>query len=365
MNAPATGLVRTGRVAGYLTLVATALVGCAGGQTGSATSPLEGRTIVVDAGHGGTADYDHFRVGPAGEREEWINLRVALLLEERLAATGANVIMTRSDDIDVDLVDRATMAVEAGADLFLSIHHNATADQDVNFPIVYFHGEASRNQAGVRLAGLLASRVVAALHQPGTPCSVVSDMTIFPGVGTRVLRHSYGVPGAIVEASFFTNPEEEARLLDAEYNAREANALFDAVMEFFAAGDVPPILERLPGQAPEPFPVFQESERMRPEALEWRSDAARALRLIELADPDSVGVARDLCTRSVRSFPDSFAAAACHGVRARAARALGDHAGADAIQRRIAEHYPPAPAPCAERDVRPAPPASTAPPPQD
>jgi N-acetylmuramoyl-L-alanine amidase len=334
----AAGLVGAGLLVG-------GLVACAADV---AARPLEGRTIVVDAGHGGTAAYDDYRVGPSGEREEWVNLRVALLLEERLLEAGARVILTRREDVEVALADRGMLAVNSAADLFLSIHHNATADPAVNFPTVYFHGEASRNRAGAAVAGLFASQLVDALHGPGTPCSVVSDFTIFPQAGTSVLRTSYGVPGAITEASFFTNPAEEARLRDPEHNAREADALFDAILAFFQLDDLPSVLDRVPEAAPPPFAVLQEADRMRPAALAWRADAEQAFALIESQDPDDAARAAALCTRSVRSFPDSYLAARCHGVRARAARALGDEAGARAIEHRIAEHYPPAPPPCGE-----------------
>ncbi len=47
-------------------------------------NPLAGKIICIDPGHGGTSATDSFRVGPSGEREEWINLRVALHLKKML-----------------------------------------------------------------------------------------------------------------------------------------------------------------------------------------------------------------------------------------------------------------------------------------
>src|SRR5690625_3252340 len=85
----------------------------------SSQKALQDRIIVLDPGHGGTAETDSYRVGPSGEREEWVNLRVALLLEEVLSERGARVILTRRDDVQVPLQERAEMAVEADADLFL------------------------------------------------------------------------------------------------------------------------------------------------------------------------------------------------------------------------------------------------------
>ena len=129
-------------------------------QSGS----LTGRIIFIDAGHGGTAQTDSFRVGPSGEREEWINLRVALLLQEMLEEKGAKVIMARVADVNIPLAERARLAMDEKADVFLSIHHNATADPDVNFPIIYFHGNVSENIASVALGNHIAKALAKYLY---------------------------------------------------------------------------------------------------------------------------------------------------------------------------------------------------------
>ncbi len=186
---------------------------------------LHDKTIVLDPGHGGTADSDQYRVGPTGEREEWINLRVALKLQTLLEESGATVIMTRTEDTHVELADRAQLALDHDAHLFLSIHHNAIADTTANFPIIYFHGYASENLAGVQLAKSVASHLRKDLFGDEGPAVLASDHTIFPTAGTAVLRHSYGIPGVISEASFFTNPGEEERLKNPDYNQLEGVSL--------------------------------------------------------------------------------------------------------------------------------------------
>src|SRR5687768_63396 len=138
-------------------------------------SSLSGKRICIDPGHGGTAATDSFRVGLLGEREEWINLRVALLLKSMLEAKGAQVIMTRRADEKVELKKRAAFAISNKADLFVSIHHNATADRNVNFPIVYFHGAASENAASVQASTFLAHELRNQLFSGQGPLSVVSD----------------------------------------------------------------------------------------------------------------------------------------------------------------------------------------------
>lgn len=302
--------------------------------------PLTGKTVVLDPGHGGTAEVDTFRVGPAGEREEWINLRVACELEKLLSDRGAEVLMTRTDDSHVDLADRAVLAVDNSADLFLSIHHNATADPEVNFPIVYFHGNRSENQAGARLAELMGRELRTTLFDGEGPLVVASDLTIFPNSGTGVLRRSYGIPGVITEASFFTNPEEEQRLNDPEYIRGEAEALLRAIEAFFAEDELP-IEEPFSRTQLPIFSVFQEAERMSPEAMRWRDNFERAAELFqtETENEEELERAYEYATKSVRSFPDSPVAREAHLLRADILELLGRGEEAEVERTRAGEFY--------------------------
>ncbi len=322
--------IRQAVVAGSVILLAAS--GC------SRPSVLAGKVVCLDPGHGGTAASDTYRVGPTGEREEWINLRVALALRQLLEARGAKVLMTRTDDRDVPLVDRARLAMEGQADVFISLHHNATADTGVNFPVVYFHGSASENQASVLLGRHLICALAHQLHRPHTPVSLVSDHTIFPVTGTAVLRHSYGIPAVIVEASFFTNPSEEQRLRDPEYNQREAQAYLEGLEHFFSDVRLPVLLKRTKVEV-DTFRVLQEAERMSPVARLWRQDFLAAQRLAVQAATDSLRLAYELFTRSARSFPDSYLARECHLQRARLLRLWHRVQEAEMAERRAREHY--------------------------
>ena len=331
---------------GLLVVLASACA-TAGATAGAGPGdPLRDRTIVIDPGHGGTAATDSYRVGPAGEREEWVNLRVALLLRDMFQSRGARVIMTRETDSAVELRPRAELANEARADVFLSIHHNATADSAVNFPIVYYHGYASHNVEGVELARHVARRLVEALFAGDADAVVVSDHVIFAGSGTAVLRHSYGIPGVIGEASFFTNAGEEQRLRDPEYNRREAEAYVLALHDFFASqttsgaeppsGRVQPPSRRVASL--EPFRSAQEAERMAPAARRWREDYLEGRRLVQEPEPD-LEKAFELLTRSVRSFPDSPVAGDAHLLRSEILQEWGRMGEAEETRRRVREFY--------------------------
>lgn len=300
-------------------------------------SSLAGRVVCVDAGHGGTADSDQYRVGPAGEREEWINLRVAKELQALLEQAGAQVVMTRSEDVFVPLAERARIAREAGAEVIVSVHHNATADREVNFPIVYFHGSASENQAGVALGRALIDALgEVGMHGHGALAGVISDHAIFPGSGAAVLRESYGIPGIIGEASFFSNAGEEARLMQPEYNRMEARAYVKALETFFSR-PLPPVLPRhsVVPQLP-PFRAVQEAERMEVDPQRWQQAYAEGVGLAG-ADPAR---ALELFSESVRLFPDSPRAGAAHLWRAQMLERLGRDEQARTEARRAREHYP-------------------------
>ncbi len=301
------------------------------------TDPLHGRTIVLDPGHGGTAATDNYRVGPAGEREEWINLRVALILRDLLEARGVRVLLTRSADTDVPLRARADLARDSAADAFISIHHNATADPAVNFPIIYYHGYASANEAGVALARHLARHLTQALFADTVEPSVVSDHVIFAGSGTAVLRHSYGIPGVIGEATFFTNPDEERRLRDAVHNRREAEAYVRALHDFFSEPR-PPVRPASTVAPPERFETAQEAERMSDVARRWREDYEEGRRLMEGPGRD-LDRAYELLTRSARNFPDSPVARDAHLLRARILDAWGRATEAGEVRRRVEEFH--------------------------
>ena len=300
--------------------------------------PLDGRTICIDPGHGGTADTDSYRVGPTGEREEWIDLRVALILRDILEQRGARVLMTRTEDVAVELQDRATLAVDNGADVFLSIHHNAIADPEANFPVIYFHGNASENRAGVALARTLAAHLADALFDGQTEIALVSDHAIFPTAGAAVLRHSYGIPGVIGEASFFTNPDEEQRLRDEDYNRREAQAYAAALTEFFSH-PIPSIHHKGSLVTVEPFEVLEEGGRMDPVALRWKENWRAGREAQDKGTPEALGQALELFTLSARSFPDSWLAGDCHARRAQILDALGRHEEATMERLRAKEHY--------------------------
>lgn len=120
------------------------------------TTPLDpGRkTVVIDAGHGGSADGAKYE----GVPEKTVNLSVARKLEAILKDRGYNVVMTRSNDSTVGLYRRADIANAVNADLFVSLHANASeTNLQARGIYTYYHPTSKR---GARLAQAIQSSVI-------------------------------------------------------------------------------------------------------------------------------------------------------------------------------------------------------------
>ena len=196
---------------------------------------LEGIKICLDPGHGGQAHLLNYKRGPTGLREAEVNLRVALYLREFLKEAGAIVFMTRTDDSFVSLPDRSEIANKNAVDFFISLHHNSFSDPETNYTSTWYHQDADDSRASLDLARYVQQSVADALRLPQfTPTGLYSDRLVIPS-GFGVLRQTKG-SAILVEASFYSNPEEEQRLKKESYNKREAYGYFIGIARYVAAG---------------------------------------------------------------------------------------------------------------------------------
>jgi len=210
---------------------------------------LKGVKICLNPGHGGDADQRGFKRGPTGVREAEMNLRVARYLRDFLVACDADVMMTRDDDILLTYEERAAIANDWAADLFVSLHHNAIDNKpEVNYTTVWYHGEIAYRPSNLDLARYLCEGLYDALALPRiTDVPLKSDNLMYKD-GFAVLRHAK-VTAALCESSFFTNPDEEQRLRHPEYNLREAYGLFIGLARYAAAGLPRARLIAIPGES--------------------------------------------------------------------------------------------------------------------
>jgi N-acetylmuramoyl-L-alanine amidase len=190
--------------------------------------------ICLDPGHGGDAHRARYKRGPTDYREAVINLKVANYLKEFLESAGAIVILTRVDDTELSLSERVDVANEWGADLFLSIHHNAFGFT-ANRTTTWFHLDPDHRPANLDFARYIQQGVADALRLPqidGNPLK--SDQLMYKS-GFGVLR-GLNMVGCLCEASFFSHPYEEYRLKKDSYLKREAYGQFLGLSRYAWSG---------------------------------------------------------------------------------------------------------------------------------
>ncbi len=220
--------------------------------------------LVIDAGHGG---HDPGASGQGGVPEKTLALALARALRDQLLADGGiRIALTRDDDRFLALEERAEIARQLGADLFLSIHADSAGEKDeVSGASVYTLSERASSQAAARVAARensadvvngvpLAGRdqdVNAILvelsqrhtqEQSGEFARLIlregeALLTFHPqasrSAALAVLR-APDVPSVLFEAGFVSNPQEAGRLASPEGQRRFAEAMARAIRVYFA-----------------------------------------------------------------------------------------------------------------------------------
>lgn len=187
---------------------------------------LKGKVIAIDPGHGGS---DPGAVGPTGLKEKDVNMDVGLLTANLLRQNGAQVVMTRTTDTYVDLYQRTKIAGNAGAGVFVSIHMNAHPDASTAGTSTYYRrddvpGLGVSQQDNRMLAQQIQSQLVQYLNRRNIGLKQANFV---------VLRTA-AMPAVLVEASFISNPEEEALLRKDTYRAKIAEAIAKGIAYYFA-----------------------------------------------------------------------------------------------------------------------------------
>jgi N-acetylmuramoyl-L-alanine amidase len=232
-------------------------------------APITDRLIVVaiDAGHGGE---DPGAIGPNGTKEKDVVLQIALKLRDRINATQVQgspmrAYLTRDADYFVPLHIRVQKARKVQADLFVSVHADAFFTPNAQGASVFAlsHGAASSSAArwmaqqenkadligGMNL-GVKDSQVQQALLDMSTSAQIKDSLNL----GGAILREIGGVgrlhkpkveqagfavlkapdiPSVLVETAFISNPDEEVKLSDPNYQNNMADALVKGLQKYF------------------------------------------------------------------------------------------------------------------------------------
>ena len=181
--------------------------------------PLHNIRIAIDAGHGGD---EAGGIGCLGDKEKDINLSIAKNVQSELKKRGAHVIMTRSGDNYVSLKDRVEIANYGDAVVFLSIHANALPDgADPNkirgTSIYYYYPQAKP------LADIIMDTVTSEI---GVPNDKVRQGSL------AVVRNTNAL-SILIEVSYLINPEDNANLINPEFQKQYAKAIADSLERYF------------------------------------------------------------------------------------------------------------------------------------
>jgi N-acetylmuramoyl-L-alanine amidase len=219
-------------------------------------------TIVIDAGHGGE---DPGALGRHGSREKDVTLSIARRLKKLVEdEPNMRALLTRDGDYFLPLAVRVDKARKVKADLFVSIHADAFVRPDARGSSVF---ALSDRRATSEMARLLAKkenesdlvggvsldvkddyvrRTIIDLWQTGTiDHSLRLGGSVLKRLGTvntlhkpRVEQASFAVltapniPSILVETAFISNPEEEQRLNDENYQEKLARAVLDGIRDY-------------------------------------------------------------------------------------------------------------------------------------
>ncbi|MXO59549.1 N-acetylmuramoyl-L-alanine amidase [Altererythrobacter salegens] len=219
--------------------------------------------VVIDAGHGG---HDPGAVGE-GFKEKTLALGLAKALRDELVREGGiRVALTRSDDTFLVLDERAEIARQLGADLFLSIHADSAGEKDqVTGASVYTLSDKASSEAAERFAARENSadtiNGVALTGRSDAVNSILVDLAqrrtsgasaMFAGLIVRegdgvlqfhpqprrsaslVVLRAPDVPSVLYESGFVTNKKDAERLSSPEGRERFAKVMSQAIRIYFA-----------------------------------------------------------------------------------------------------------------------------------
>ena len=255
---------RHGRALRGLVLACVALVPIAFVEARGEPDPDRFDVVVLDAGHGG---HDDGARGPSGLREKDLVLDVTQRLAKRLERKGVTVILTRTEDRFLSLEERTAVANDARADLFVSIHANASKSRKPRGIETYFASLEATDDAARATAERENSAFGAAAPNLGSDdplAAILGDL-----IATQHLQESsefaklaqneladigrarsrgvkqapfvvlMGVqmPASLLEIGFVTNPEEEKGLKRAKRRDEIARAISRAIGAFAARYD--------------------------------------------------------------------------------------------------------------------------------
>lgn len=173
------------------------------------------KLVVLDAGHGAK---DSGAVGATGKYEKNFNLAIVLKTAELLKKeSNIDVVLTRSDDTFLELKERAAIANNLNADLFISVHANSSASSSASGTETYYQREASKALANV-------------MHKYLVQATGLSDRGVRYG-NFHVIRETK-MPAVLLEVGYLSNKKDEALLFTDALQNKVAASIVSGIKEY-------------------------------------------------------------------------------------------------------------------------------------
>ena len=213
-----------------------AAFGCVKGEIIDANAiPLNNKTIILDAGHGG---FDGGASAEDGTIEKDINLHITQKVSAMLALNGYDVIMTRDSDTGTEDDEQDTIAKRKKSDLsnrlqlmkenrdaiFVSIHLNKFTTSAANGAQVFYTKNFPQAQ-------LLANCVQSSIKSMLQPENI---RVVKQGTNSTYLLKNAQVPAVIVECGFLSNKYDLEKLKQDEYQSQMAFAIVGGIIDFYS-----------------------------------------------------------------------------------------------------------------------------------
>lgn len=175
---------------------------------------LKNLKIALDAGHGAN---NLGAVGMTGVREKDLNLIIVNKVKDLLIKRGAEVILTREGDTYTQNSKRLEFLKDVDPDLLISVHCNAAGNPLVQGASTYY-----RHQAFRPLSQFIYSKLLNL------------ELSDFGNVGgfNFALNAPTQYPNTLVEVAFMSNPSDEERLLDPDFQSQVANSIVLGIENF-------------------------------------------------------------------------------------------------------------------------------------
>jgi N-acetylmuramoyl-L-alanine amidase len=232
------------------------------GENKEESSNKSKKIILLDAGHGGN---DPGAVGPNGTKEKDINLAIVKELKRTFDKDPKyKVILTRKDDTFIPLSERTGIANKNSANLFISVHCNASFDRSVTGFEIYFLSEKATD-SGAAATAILENSVLKLeeksrkknfsiknilgsmalneyVNESSELCGFIADeaQSKLKILNRGVKQASFYVlrgarmPAVLVESAFLSNCEQEAKLNLKEFQSAVANSVYHGVVKYYA-----------------------------------------------------------------------------------------------------------------------------------